>query len=238
MKKLTLTLIALLTISILAIAQTKLYVYQTDGSRTEFLAESIDSITIGDELEIITYDFVDLGLSVKWGTCNVGAKSPDQIGHYFAWGEVEQKTCYDNTTYIWYDGSQYIKYNDIDKKYNLELSDDAANVERGNEWRIPTLEEIKELIENCTWDLVSFNGVNGYNVTSKINNNSIFLPASGHKLGNYLYDLGTYGYYWSSTLSQDETFKKSFYLAFSSSDIDWSFFYDRNDGRVIRPVLP
>ncbi|MBQ7388829.1 MAG: hypothetical protein IJW01_05635, partial [Paludibacteraceae bacterium] len=135
---------------------------------------------------------VDLGLSVKWATCNVGASTPEGYGNYYAWGETTTKSTYDWSTYKWCNGSyktltKYCTsstYGTVDNKTVLELADDAARVNWGGAWRMPTDAEWTELRENCEWTLTSdYNGtgVKGRVVTSKTNGNHIFLPAAGYR---------------------------------------------------------
>ena len=157
------------------------------------------------------YEWVDLGLSVKWATINVGATKPEEYGDYFAWGETAPKEVYDRSTYKWCNGSEttLTKYctddslGIVDNKTQLELSDDAARVNWGGSWRMPTDAELTELRENCTWTWTTQNGVNGYKVTSKSNGNSIFLPAAGHRYNSSLSGAGSHGDYWSSSLYTD-----------------------------------
>ncbi len=141
-------------------------------------------------------EYVDLGLSVKWATFNIGASCPEGAGDFFAWGETEPKNEYSWSTY------KYGTSGDIPTKYNvtdgirvLEAADDAASVNWGNNWRMPTETEMDELRENCTWTWDTLNGIVGVRVTSKTNNsNSIFLPAAGKSDSN-----DVEGYYWAST---------------------------------------
>ena len=152
------------------------------------------------------YAYIDLGLSVKWATCNVGAQSPEYHGDYFAWGETQRyKTNFTKKTYKWFPNSDdYYPYptkytygdnkDGADYRTVLELSDDAANMNWGGNWRMPTPEEIEELINNCTWTWGSQRAVYdtkegkqvfssyGYKVKSKINGKSIFIPASGYSV--------------------------------------------------------
>ena len=132
--------------------------------------------------EKIEPEAVDLGLSVKWANFNVGAFHPTHCGDYFAWGETEPKETYSWATYKWCDGTDanITKYNSTDGKTILEPADDAAQVHWGGNWRMPTKEEIEELIDNCTWSESIQNGVKGYVVTSKHTGNSIFFPYSGY----------------------------------------------------------
>ena len=169
--------------------------------------------------------YVDLGLSVKWATCNVGATTPEGYGDYFAWGETKRKGDYDWSTYKWCNGDEYSMtkyctssyYGTVDNKTTLELTDDAARVNWGGKWRMPTKAEYDELCNtsNCTWTWTTQNGVNGYKVTSKKNGNSIFLPAVGSRgNGGILSDEGRDGYYWSSSLSTgggDYAYRVHFY---------------------------
>ena len=135
--------------------------------------------SIGLRLVLDTHQYVDLGLSVKWATFNVGATSPEEYGDYFAWGETEPKETYSWATYKWCDGTDanITKYNTIDGKTILEPTDDAAQVHRGDKWRMPTKAECQELIDSCTWEWTTSNNISGYRVTGP-NGNSIFLPAA------------------------------------------------------------
>ena len=150
------------------------------------------------------HSFVDLGLSVKWATCNVGASSPESFGDYYAWGETNTKSVYSWSTYKWSDDSAFemLKYSvfgkHVDNKKVLEFEDDVARVKWGGNWRIPTKEEIDELINDCYWIWTNQNGVDGFLITG-ITGKSIFLPrAGGHEKGAYSFE--KFGIYWSSTL--------------------------------------
>ncbi|MBR5324708.1 MAG: hypothetical protein IKV14_07840, partial [Muribaculaceae bacterium] len=163
-----------------------------------------------------SHEWIDLGLSVKWATCNVGADTPEEYGDYFAWGETSPKTTYNWSTYKYCNGSptsmtKYCtnsEYGTVDNKTTLELSDDAARVNWGGKWRMPTSAEQGELCNasNCTWTWTTQNGVNGYKVTSKKNGNSIFLPAAGFRYGSDLSDAGSEGFYWSSSLRTNDSY--------------------------------
>ena len=175
------------------------------------------------------HEYVDLGLSVKWATCNVGASSPEGYGDYFAWGETSPKNdyswstlkyCNDNT------GDSFSKYNQYqggtrDSRTRLELSDDAARVNWGGSWRMPTKAEQDEQREQCIWQWTTVNGHSGYRVTSKRNGRSIFLPAAGYRLGSSSNNVGSIGSYWSSSLGAASSYD-AYYLNFSSSRVDWS----------------
>ena len=185
---------------------------------------------------------VDLGLSVKWATCNVGASSPEDFGGYYAWGETEEKSYYDWSTYKYCKDSyttmtKYCtdsSYGSVDNKTVLTPEDDVAHVKWGGSWRMPTSGEIGELINNCSWTWTVQNGVNGYLVTSKSNGNSIFLPAAGNRWDENVYYSGSNGIYWSASLYEDGS-NSAYYLYFYSGGRNQS-----NSGRYtgfsVRPV--
>ena len=147
------------------------------------------------------YGWVDLGLSVKWATCNVGASKPEEYGDYYAWGETTTKSNYSSSNSATYglSTSQLQSQGYIDSNGNLTAQYDAATANWGGDWRMPTYDELNELRTKCTWTWTTQNGVNGYKVTSKTNSNYIFLPAAGFRDGSSLDSAGGYGYYWSST---------------------------------------
>lgn len=188
--------------------------------------------------------YVDLGLpsGIKWATCNIGADVPEENGDYFAWGEVESKDIYSRATYKWCNGSSstFTKYNTsssygtVDNKTMLELADDAACANWGGAWRMPTDAEWTELRENCTWTWTTKNGVNGYEVKSKTNGNSIFLPAAGYCGNNGLDNAGYCGYYWSSLLDTGDP-DGAWFVYFSSDDVIRLDSY-RYYGQSVRPV--
>jgi uncharacterized repeat protein (TIGR02543 family) len=192
----------------------------------------------------ITHEYVDLGLSVKWATYNVGATKPEETGYFFAWGETRPKAKYNWSTYKWCEGSfgtqtKYCTdsyYGTVDNKTILELSDDAANATWGGSWRMPTKEENDELRTECTWTWTTQNGVNGYKVTSKTNGNSIFLPAAGARGGSGLYSAGSDGNYWSSSV--DTYYSHFAYLLYFGSDRMECYIRNRYFGLSVRPVLP
>ncbi|MBO5974130.1 MAG: CotH kinase family protein, partial [Paludibacteraceae bacterium] len=189
------------------------------------------------------YGYVDLGLpsGIKWATYNVGATSPEEYGDYFAWGETEPKDYYWNSSYKWGNGkaTKYCTDSDdgvVDNKTILELEDDAAYANWGGNWRMPTEEEIVELVytNNCTWEWITKNGVNGYKVTSKVNGNSIFLPAAGFRTTGSFEEVGSYGCYWSSSLNTSINYS-AMELLFNSSKKELSF-GGRCEGRSVRAV--
>ncbi|MBR2476393.1 MAG: hypothetical protein IKB57_07700 [Bacteroidaceae bacterium] len=201
------------------------------------------------------YEFVDLGLSVKWATCNVGATIPDEYGEYFAWGEIETKDDYDSDNYKWNAGkvTTLTKYcvnpehgnnGFVDNKTTLEPEDDVAHVKWGGSWRMPTKEEWRELCneENCIWYWKDIKyddtyKVNGIEIVSKINGNKIFLPAAGscnYKKNN---TLGTRALYWSSTLQDDAQNYMSWNMCYYTKLEEYDIVIDnRFSGLSVRPV--
>ena len=165
------------------------------------------------------HNYVDLGLSVKWATCNVGAGSPEEYGNYYAWGETVTKSRYsDENCGTWEKNIGDIK----------GTSRDVAHQKWGGNWRMPTAEEFYELIDKCDWDW----DVDGYIVTGP-NGNSIFLPYAGARYEDELF--GGYGEYWSSTpVSEDTQYAYYFCFGCGSWDTIWG---RRSHGHSVRPVL-
>ena len=169
------------------------------------------------------HEYVDLGLSVKWATMNIGASAPEEYGDYFAWGETTTKSTYDWSNYKWCNGwyGELKKYcfdsneGTVDNKSVLDLSDDAAYVNWGGTWRMPTDAELTELIKKCTWTWTILNGNKGMKVTGP-SGNSIFLPAAGYR-NDKLYNDWSYGEYWSSSLHESNP-NLAWRLWFSYSD--------------------
>ena len=191
----------------------------------------------------LIHEFVDLGLSVKWATCNVGAEKPEEYGEHFAWGETKPKSSYDWSTLKYCNdstGDSFSKYNrnkagTRDNRTVLEPEDDAAHANWGGDWRMPTEAEFQELIDKCTWEWTEMNGKKGYKVTSKVNGNSIFLPAAGWRDDTSLYCAGSDGDYWSSSLYESYTR----YARSLDFDSDYRSADDhvRRSGRSVRPVF-
>ena len=193
------------------------------------------------------HEWVDLGLpsGTKWATTNVGASSPEGYGNYYAWGETTTKSTYNWSNYKWCNGSsssmtKYCtssSYGTVDNKTTLDLSDDAAYVNWGSSWRMPTKAEQDELRNTnyTTWTWTTQNGVKGYKVTSKTNGNSVFLPAAGCRVDSSLINAGSNGNYWSSSLNTSYS-SDAYLLYFNSSNVDWNYYY-RNYGRSVRAVL-
>lgn len=202
-------------------------------------------------------EYVDLGLSVKWATFNVGASSPEEFGYYYAWGEITTKSSYTWENYRFrtsgdsYDNVKFNKYNTdssrgtVDNRKTLLLGDDAAYVNWGENWRMPTQSEFYELQDNCIWIWTTVNGVAGYKVTSNktgYKDKSIFFPAAGEKWGTNTYYYGEEGWYWSSSLctnynNEASTYRACF-LRFDSSYYSSTYITSRCTGGSIRPVCP
>ena len=207
--------------------------YNTSAeSRTDTITATYNGITRqitvtqkgADPININGHYAVDLGLSVKWATCNVGATKPEGYGNYYAWGETSPKTSYTEDNCKTWDKSM----GDIggDSRY------DAATANLGSGWRLPTQSELQELIDKCTWTWTKRNGVNGYEVKSKKNGNSIFLPAAGYCLGDTPDCQGLGGFYWSS--SPNGTCN-AYYLSFDSV-YHSTVWLGRHGGQSVRPV--
>ena len=198
-----------------------------EEERTLLVEESLNTSPIVDLHNTFNgREYVDLGLSVKWATCNVGASSPEDYGDFFAWGETNPKYDYSDSNYII--GTKNI----ADWSGNAQY--DAARGHWGSLWRTPTLKEIEELKDQCEWKWCdSYKGVSGYEVIGP-NGNRIFLPAAGSRYGTSRHSFGDYGYYWCST-PQNNYMKQANYLYFNHWDYGyaWSF---REIGRCIRAV--
>lgn len=190
-----------------------------------------------------THEMVDLGLSVKWATCNIGAETAYDAGDYFAWGETSPKDYYYSITYkycscsnneIWCgDASHYTKYNSNDSPTVLDSEDDAATVIWGSGYRMPTKEEWAELYSKCNWTWDSTN--KGYVVSG--NGNSIFLPAAANRWAGSVGEFGALGPYWSSSLNtSDYSSAYNINIKDNNNQIIANQSSRRYDGFPIRPV--
>lgn len=200
---------------------------------------------------------VDLGLSVKWASCNVGAKEPYETGTLFAWGETAPKPTYSFSNYRWgllNEWNGLTKYNTkpergpVDGKQILDDADDAATVQCGPKWRTPSWPEREELLTQCRWEWKTVHGVPGYEVTSSANGNSIFLPATGYMMDGNHFRAKEMGFYWTSSLDRDSP-THAYYLSFSENEIrpnTKGSYYDpskpenlesRHFGFAVRPIL-
>lgn len=191
---------------------------------------------------------VDLGLSVKWATCNVGARSPEEFGHYYAWGETAPKTSYSWLDYKWSKQTSmtvFTKYcgnpgygldSYSDTKTRLDPEDDAARVNLGEGWRMPTEKEIKELEEKCIWEWTELNNVKGFKVTSLKNGNSIFLPAAGCMMQRGERDIRFCVYLWSQSMDADPSARPDRVPCLSKGNARDAILPTRSTGCTIRAV--
>ena len=174
--------------------------------------------------EINGHEVVDLGLSVKWAACNVGAEKPSDYGNYYAWGETTTKSIYVLSTSV----THGKRMNDI-----RGTQYDVAHTDWGGSWRMPRDTECQELIKKCKWKWTTLDGHAGYKVTGP-NGNSIFLPAAGYRYVDSAYLVGSSGFYWSSSPYYGES--NAWELTFNdrSRVVD---FLARSYGRSVRPVI-
>ena len=218
----------------------------------KLLAKRINSKVRNNKTEIANgYPYVDLGLpsGLKWAKCNVGAEKETDYGYYFQWGDIEDKSNAECSweSYKYCNGSfdTLTKYNIFplfgekpDDKTKLDSEDDTATQIMGSDWRMPTQTEIQELLENTENEWVEdFNGsgVNGRKFTSKINGNSIFIPAAGICRDGSVDYVGSSGGIWSSSLKDDYP-NLAWYLYFNSGDC-YIYGSRRCIGRSVRGVM-
>ncbi len=224
----------------------------TDNPRTITVSQDMNLTAFFEKISPVSgtengYDYVDLGLpsGTLWATCNVGATSPEDYGDYFAWGEITQSYSCEEDEYKWgiYDKSAspdygMTKYNVTDGKTVLDAADDAAIMIWGGRWRMPTIDEQQELINNCTVLLRTINGVFGCKIIGP-NGNYIFLPAVGNCFEGLVWRSGETGCYWSSSLKRDEI-NYAYGIGFIIGGGGVSFpvrYGDRYSGSPIRPVI-
>lgn len=177
---------------------------------------------------------VDLGLSVKWASFNVGATKPEEYGGYYAWGETEEGNYGESSLTYNLSKSELQSRGIISEDGNLTAFYDVATTKWGGAWRMPTLAEIQELINKCTWERTTQNGVNGCKVSGS-NGNSIFLPCAGLRLGTTFLEVGTYGHCWSASLDGYDIWY-AHQLEFDDSSICWDNYGERGNGYTVRPV--
>jgi len=179
-------------------------------------------------------EMIDLGLSVKWASFNLGATRPEEYGTYFAWGDVTGQT-WNGSKWSGAGFSTAPSY-EVDANDNLKPEYDAARVNLGSSWRMPTSAEFEELIDNCSSTWTNINGIRGRLFTSKIQgytDKSIFFPTSGSGHDAGLYDAGSCGYYWSSTLFNGNS---AGYLSFYSDAVSVCTSSRRYYGPSVRAV--
>ena len=202
---------------------------------------------------------IDLGLpsGTKWACCNVDTEhpekqSPTNYGGHYAWGETEVKEVYNHVTYQYASGVDkdgngwYDDWHDDTECFGVwqnlggdiaGTQYDVAHVKWGVRWVMPSIDQIKELLDNCNYEWTSVNGVEGGKFTSKTNGGSIFLPAAGGRCYDDLYYAGSRGYYWSSTQNPSRSYLACD-LYFYSGNASWSSYYGnlRGSGPTVRPV--
>ena len=218
-----------------------------EGTGKDFVAGTAYAypLTGGEKLTSIPEYAVDLGLpsGTLWADRNVGADAPEGYGDFFAWGETTAKDTYSWATYLLCNGSStkitkycnQTNYGTIDGKTTLEPADDAAYVNMGKDWRMPTAQEQQELITQCTREWTTQNGVNGYKLTGP-NGKSIFLPAAGYHTNKLHLGAGANGYYWSSTLFPNYSFSaNTLYFESGSHQLDKR--NNRFSGYSVRAVV-
>lgn len=229
--------------------EAKVWLHPHNGLKTynqnkqEWTGGGSSNDTPTDEPESL-YEFVDLGLpsGILWATTNVGATKPEEFGLYFAWGETEGYTAEDvaagKKVFSWDDykfgtKDNLTKYNATDGLTVLALEDDAA-YQSDKGCRMPSQEELQELIDNTNGTLETLNGVNGRRFTSKTNSNSIFVPAAGYYSNGSVYYVGSDGDLWSSSLDESSSRYALGVYFFSDNVIVDSI--SRYYGLSIRPV--
>lgn len=190
------------------------------------------------------HDYVDLGLpsGIKWATCNVGASKPEECGNYYAWGETVSKTVYTDAnsafcdkTLAWLIAQDVVNYSG-----NLKSTYDPASKYWSSTWRMPTLREMGELVDNCTWMWGELHGMGGFYVTGP-NGNAIFLPASGWYNSSYsgtLECVNERSEYWTSTavVSDEKNARCLFFMKPATYYANEGHFVQRSRGLCVRPV--
>ena len=181
---------------------------------------------------------IDLGLpsETKWACCNIGAKKPEEAGHYYAWGETKEKEVYSWKNYS--DSRDGTKYGIYCFTHHLNwgnMVNNVAHVRWGGKWQMPTPEQFKELINNCDSKWTSIKGVNGRLFTGK-NGANIFFPAAGQRNVFTLNTYGNYGYYWSETEYEANDGYKAYYFHFYNGQASTSS-GDLSIGRSVRAII-
>lgn len=178
---------------------------------------------------------IDLGLpsGTKWACCNVGATKPEGNGKYFAWGETEQKKMYSWKTYIHCDGTKKSCHDIGSNICGTEY--DVARITWGDSWRMPSYEQIRELLDKCSYQWTGINGIKGAKFTGP-NGECIFLPAVGYRADSEIFNRGDNGFYWSGTQCPNENRSAYFFTISSYKPYLVSNF--RDGGYSVRPVSP
>lgn len=175
---------------------------------------------------------IDLGLSVKWASFNLGATSAEKYGNFYAWGETATKNSFTWANYQHASGTS-ATVKDIGTDIS-GTSYDAATTLWGSDWRMPTKTELSELLEKCTFTAATVNGVNGYNVKGP-SGKTIFMPLAGCSYDGKNYGSGSYTYYWSGDISTSSS-QKAYSLYLKAATAPTIVEAQRRTGVVIRPV--
>ena len=226
MKK-TILLVVLATSHLLLFSQT-VNIHFKNGQTIEYPSENVDYVDFSEKASdptVTAGQAVDLGLSVYWASCNLGAEKPEEYGDYYAWGETKTKQQFTRNNYAYYNSNTTLYTNIGSEISGTEY--DAATVNLGSDWRMPTRSEMQELIDKCIWEWTQINNVNGYKVIGK-NGNSIFLPAAGLEFSH----IGVLLYYSTGSL-QDVGLC---YCLIGSSNSITCFVVQSYSGFIIRPV--
>ena len=237
------------------------YLLNEDASAIDLAAADCNldgNVTIDDVTSLIDYllagwwPYVDLGLpsGTLWAMCNVDANTPEEYGDYFAWGETEPKDNYDWSTYKWCNGSYntLTKYCDnssfgyngfVDDKMELDPEDDAAYVNWGPSWRMPTAEQLQELLDNCDVFAFQQNGVNGSLVIGP-NRNELFFPFAGFRRGDSQVGASSISFFWSRELHSYSYNNHPYIASVMSFDNEvyegYCILDERCKGFTVRPV--
>lgn len=222
----------------------EMVIEKTDGTESVFSTEDVVRSYFREKNQNHGYTscpdsnhphMIDLGLpsGTKWACCNVGATKPEQYGGYYSWGEVSEKSYYDWSTYSHFDGKFSTCHNLGSDIAGTQY--DVAHVQWGGSWMMPSFDQIKELLDHCSSEWTTENGVYGRRFTGS-NGGSIFLPAAGCRWFGDLIDAGEIGDYWSSTQRPDDS-DGAFYLYFYSGYACWYNDSRRHFGQSVRPVV-
>ena len=211
-----------------------------NGQTYTYNIEDIKEVPMTDKAVVTPGNAVDLGLSVMWANCNIGARQPEEYGCYYAWSETESKEKYTHDSYNWYNGEGYTltkycispSYGTVDNKVELELDDDVAYKQWGSYWRIPSSKHFDELVNKCKWEWTTQDGKQGYKVTSKVNGASIFIPAIKN-IQSTKHWLDYVASYWSSTPNNDNRFSTALIINIKLKKL-WKV--HRRAPALIRPV--
>ena len=202
--------------------------YVFNGATNQILPLTVN--VTAEEVVITDEPIVDLGLSVNWANCNVGASEPQEYGDYFAWGEVNSKDYFSPNNYQYYSNGNFV---DIGSDIS-GTEYDAATRNMGSDWRMPTKAEYEELINKCEWKFITYRRERGWKVTGP-NGNSIFLPVAGYMLNDWNDDASIYGHYWSSNITDNLREVYTLYASMSNYKMAYGYM-NRFEGRTVRSV--